>query len=257
MAFEKPTYSPVDSDDNDKAFDFERAQQSVMESKGRLRNWVFLIIPTFISGATVLALLVLANSISTSSLAGNHFEGTPGSSQSSHHTYEPTTTGKWRSCGVTPTEARDRGCIFDTISFSWQVPDCYDSELVEAFSRLPNPFPFYADPAGTIELPWSEVGKGDRAMFVPWAHHLWHCGFLWRKMHRAIIAGKPVDSYIGSYGHTEHCTYIMVEENAHHDMSEVNTIMPLKFPYCGPGENQWVGGTNFTAHGLDAWKSPI
>jgi hypothetical protein len=26
----------------------------------------------------------------------------------------------------------------------------------------------------------------------------------------------------------------------------VNTIMALKFPYCGPGRLQWLGGTNFT-----------
>jgi hypothetical protein len=38
----------------------------------------------------------------------------------------------------------------------------------------------------------------------------------------------------------------MVEENRKHSMEDVNTIMALKFPYCGMGEQQWVGGTNFT-----------
>lgn len=205
---------------------------------------------------TVLALLVLAKSFQHSSTTANPPAAAtpytqPGAAglEPATATYQPSHTNPHlHSCGNTADEARARGCIFDTISFSWLVPECYDGELVDEFSRLPVHFPFYADPEGSVELPWSEVEKGERTMYVPWSHHLWHCGFLWRKMHRAIMAGKPIDSYIGSYEHTVHCTHIMVAENAQHTMEEVNTEMALKFPYCGPGKTQWTGGTNFTGH---------
>ena len=89
-----------------------------------------------------------------------------------------------------------------------------------------------------------KVRLGEGPCYVPWAHHLWHCGFLWRKMHKAVMAKTPVDSYIGNYTHTEHCSAIMAGEV--HGMLEVNTFMALKFPYCGDGELQWTAGTNYT-----------
>src|ERR1700759_2793022 len=39
-------------------------------------------------------------------------------------------------CGNSSSEARDLGCKFDVISFSWLPPSCYDSSLSSAFASL-------------------------------------------------------------------------------------------------------------------------
>ena len=247
-----PGYQPAPRDDSsDSDVLLEKAPISYRTST-RKRDLAFLLIPSLISVGTVVALLVLATTVAHSTARqspvimhnfrpDHEYHGYHGS-----HDVEVVTTPGVKHCGKTAAEARKLGCVFDTISFSWLVPECYDQQLVEEFDKLPVKFPFFYDPNGKSEAPWEEVVKGERAMYVPWSHHLWHCGFLWRKMHRALMAGVPIDSYIGNYTHTEHCTQIMVEENRQHAMEDVNTIMALKFPVCTMGEQQWVGGTNFT-----------
>lgn len=206
----KSDYTPALPDDlsSEEGIQYEKAHQYYRVGI-RKRDIAFLVIPTVISVGTTIALLLLANNIYGSDHAhgtvknfreGNEYHGYHGS-----HDVVVIETPGVKYCGHTAAEARKLGCIFDTISFSWLVPECYDQELVDEFDKLPVKFPFYYDPEGKSEAPWSEVVKGERAMFVPWSHHLWHCGFLWRKMHRAVMAGVPVDSYIGNYTHTEHC----------------------------------------------------
>jgi len=241
--------APTDDASSEDEIQLEKARQYYRRSTKK-RDLAFLLIPSLVSVGTVIALFVLANTVAHSSGVTVDIENfRPGHAYHGYHgahDVDVMNSPGVKHCGHTAEEARKLGCIFDTISFSWLVPECYDQQLVEEFDKLPVKFPFYYDPEGTTEAPWEEVVKGERAMFVPWSHHLWHCGFLWRKMHRALMGGVPVDSYIGNYTHTVHCTQIMVEENREHKMSEVNTIMALKFPICIMGEQQWVAGTNFT-----------
>lgn len=248
-----PVRTSTDNEDDSTSLDFEKAQRSLQKPKNKLRSYAFLVIPAIISAATVLILLITAGSIKHKTATVEeghhtpHLDHSEHSDHSGYHGYEPLTYSQaGLHCGSTAEEARSRGCIFDTISFAWLMPECYDAELVEQFTHIPYKFNFYTDKENNIAYPWSEVEKGERAMYVPWSHHLWHCGFLFKKMHRAVMAGKPVDSYIGNMTHTEHCMHLMIVENVQHKLDAVNTIMELKFPYCGPGNNQWVGGTNFT-----------
>lgn len=251
-----PVRASTDNEDEATLSSFKEAQMSLKRPSNRLRNCAFLVIPAVISAVTALVLLILANSINNKVGAGHGHANkeycTPHPDHSNHpgyHGYDPLTWSQaGRHCGSTAEEARAKGCIFDTISFAWLMPECYDAELVEEFSHIPYKFNFYTtkEKETAVAYPWSEVEKGERAMYVPWSHHLWHCGFLYKKMHRAIMAGKPVDSYIGNFTHTEHCMHLMIVENIQHDLNDLNTIMELKFPYCGPGNLQWLGGTNFT-----------
>lgn len=207
----KSDYTPASHDDS--SSEDIRYEKAHLYYRGgmRKRDLAFLVIPTIISVGTTIALLILGNRI----YGSDHAHGTVKNFREGHeyHGYHGShdvaiiETPGVKYCGQTAAEARKLGCIFDTISFSWLIPECYDQELVHEFDKLPVKFPFFYDPEGKSEAPWSEVEKGERAMFVPWSHHLWHCGFLWRKMHRALMAGVPVDSYIGNYTHTEHCQY--------------------------------------------------
>lgn len=243
------------SEDEGDALKFSEAQMEYRKPEGRWRNWAFLIIPAAVSAVTALVLLFVAGSLSDHNEHKNAAAVTTAVEPqvavlphaSGYQGYQPLSYSQaGLHCGSTAAEARSRGCIFDTISFAWLMPECYDAELVEQFSHIPYKFDFFTSKDNGVAYPWSEVQKGERMMYVPWAHHLWHCGYLFKKMHRAIMAGKPVDSYIGNMTHTEHCMHLMIVENIEHDLTAVNTIMELKFPYCGPGNLQWTGGTNFT-----------
>lgn len=260
-------YSRVESDDAYEEQELEKSSRNFDEPTIKKR-FGYLVLPVIVAISLLISILALANVTTQSNSAGqvhhnalhhyqsthNDYKSTHDDSKSTHDDYKsthndhkPTLDPYYTNCGNTAKEARARGCIFDTISFTWLVPECYDEELIAEFDKLPIVWHFYADAAGTQEVPWDVVERGERALFVPWAHHLWHCAFGWRKMHRAVVAGVPVDSYIGSYPHTKHCSQMMVEENSKHPMEEVNTIMTLKFPYCGAGELQWTAGTNYTA----------
>ena len=264
-AWKSADYSPVTDDnssdeENHHAFQSEKARLYASWRSPTKKSLLFLVIPIAVSIGTVVGLLTLANLAYMHSHGGVHggnsappavVEAPHSHSHESHsysHGYPPDrepahSAPLGRSCGKTSEEARRNGCIFDTISFSWLVPECYDHELVEEFDKKIHT-PFFKDTAGTMQATMDEVRTGDNSYYVPWEHHLWHCGFLWRKMHKSIMAGTPVDSYIGNYTHTEHCSAIMAGEI--HGMEEVNTVMNLKFPYCGMGDLQWTCGTNCT-----------
>ena len=252
-------YSPVTSDDVSEEHDLEKSSRKYEEPTIKKR-FGYLVLPVIVAISLLISIVALANVTTQSNSSDRvHHDAMDHDAvhqdaahqEAAHHDVahhdKPTHNYLYTNCGNTFEEARARGCLFDTISFSWLAPECHDEELVAEFDKLPIVWHFYTDPAGTQEVPMDVVERGERALYVPWSHHLWHCSFLWRKMHRAVMAGTPVDSYIGLYAHTKHCSQIMVAENSLHPMDEVNTIMTLKFPYCGEGELQWTAGTNYTA----------
>lgn len=140
-----------------------------------------------------------------------------------------------RDCGSTAIEARKRGCRFDPISFSWLSPECYDSELVDSFLAM-NRWAWYTSkadsPRHTVAMPYRIVALGEQDhLWVTREFHIHHCTFQWKKMHRAILGGKPIDGYIGNYSHTEHCEHVLVEPETRR--SSVDVRIQRKFTTCG------------------------
>lgn len=132
-------------------------------------------------------------------------------------------------CGSSRQEALAMGCKFDPMSFSWLQPDCYDSELTSQFLTL-RQWRWTTDRAGSDEVSFDDVMKGKHELlYVSWEYHLLHCTYMWRKMHRAVLAGKRVDGYIGNYNHTSHCEKMLMENTA---LDEINTIIRTKFVTC-------------------------
>lgn len=149
-------------------------------------------------------------------------------------------------CGSTPSEAWDRGCIFETTLSLWVPPDCYDFELETVYLQQPD-LKFYRDVNLTEEVPLREVKTGKSpGWFVPWDHHVRHCSFAWRKFHRAAAFGKKVDGYVLQYAHTEHCIKMMTEpEKWRTDMTQFDMAM---YPNCGK-----EGGFNVNAQHRGEW----
>jgi hypothetical protein len=111
-------------------------------------------------------------------------------------------------CGHSIKEARALGCVFDPMSFAWQRPECYNTELVNDFLSaydwhfFPN-----AEPSPHEEFPREEWMRGDHlGVFGAWAWHMYHCSYSWRKFHIALTEGRPLDSDVLDPEHTTHCS---------------------------------------------------
>jgi hypothetical protein len=135
-------------------------------------------------------------------------------------------------CGSNPVEARKRGCIFDTMSFTWVRPECDDRELSVDFRRRYG-YRYYEDDAGRTEVPYQIVQLGERDLYSSWEQHLVHCLYTWRKLHRSHEIGRPVDSYIANINHTWHCGEQWIEQlNNPSAPQTLNTLIYVKYTKC-------------------------
>ena len=149
-------------------------------------------------------------------------------------------------CGSTPAEAKERGCIFETTLSLWVPPECYDFELETIYLQQPG-LKYYRDVNLTEEVSLREVKTGESiGWFVPWDHHVRHCSFAFRKLHRAAAYGKKIDGYVLQYAHTEHCLKMMTEpEDWRSSITQFDMRM---FPNCGK-----EGGYNVNSKHRGEW----
>ena len=110
-------------------------------------------------------------------------------------------------CGNSSEEAIKNGCVMDFIPGGWVHPDCYDKDIEREFLEYAD-WHWYADPWGNQELSEDFMRQtgGPSPVYVSMEYHDAHCAYTWRKLHRAILRGTPIDSQIGAYQHTEHCS---------------------------------------------------
>jgi hypothetical protein len=145
------------------------------------------------------------------------------------------TDGAIYSCGDSVPEAKSLGCIFDIMSFTWVHPACDDPELTAEFETARD-WKWYIEyhgergNVGLISI--EDIRTGNFDAWVPWEYHTLHCTFLWRKMHRALIFGRPMDNYIADYNHTTHCQEMLLKGEWRGN-DQVNTHVSRKFTTCG------------------------
>ncbi|RFU31574.1 hypothetical protein B7463_g4768, partial [Scytalidium lignicola] len=81
------------------------------------------------------------------------------------------------SCGSSVPEAKSLGCIFDTMSFIWVHPACYDHELTVEF-EMARDWKWYTEyhgEKGNGELiSMDDVRTGNFDAWVPWEFHTVH-----------------------------------------------------------------------------------
>lgn len=134
-------------------------------------------------------------------------------------------------CGTSADEARSRGCIFELTGSSWVTPECYDPVTEQEFLSFKD-WHYYRDFNYTEEVPISEVRQGNgNGYFVHHDYHQAHCGFLLKKMHRAVNAGRKVDGLIKALSHTTHCIEWMLDPPMEH--FNIPQFAYTKFPNCG------------------------
>jgi hypothetical protein len=125
-------------------------------------------------------------------------------------------TGKetqYTNSGSNPSVARGRNCSFDLLSFSWQTPECFDGELINAFLTHPSrPWLYYSSPSSNETMAPEVVTQGDTVAYVAWEYHVVHCTYMWMQMHRASAERGFADSHVDSWAHTRHCQIVSLEQ---------------------------------------------
>lgn len=159
----------------------------------------------------------------------------------------PALTSPVTQCGSTPEEARSLGCIFEVTLSLWVPPQCYDSELEKIYLQQPG-LNFYRDVNLTDQVSIDDVKLGSSpGWFVPWDHHIRHCEFAFRKLHRAAQSAKYIDGYVLQYAHTEHCLKMFTEpEDWRTGITQFDAAM---WPNCNGKE----GGYNVNSKQRNAW----
>jgi hypothetical protein len=118
---------------------------------------------------------------------------------------EPHHTVPWKDCGHSGEEARAKGCVFDVVLVAWLQPECFDSELHEAYLSNHN-YPFWLDRNLTKTMTLEEVrlGKHD-TVYSSAEFHLVHCAYFLEHSIRGFRKGGMVDNVTLDNEHTEHC----------------------------------------------------
>lgn len=146
-------------------------------------------------------------------------------------------------CGQSETveEAREKGCVFDPMSWIWVRPECYDAELVAEFMNSTD-FSWHTEPKLKPEtkLGMDVIFRGDHPkLFTQKDYHTVHCfvrllpassflgnpgltqltpsQYMMKKMHKAILEHRPIDSYLTEWHHTNHCGMVMLNDILHED----------------------------------------
>lgn len=146
------------------------------------------------------------------------------------------TPASWHNgdCGNSVADAQAQGCKFDIVLHAWLPPACItaeddaDAEEIYAMedwqwgttSHL-NESAVSIDQirTGTYEFLWTST---------EW--HLAHCTFVWRRLHRAILDGRMIDSYTSNYHHTKHCQHMLLAAKTGEKLP--STKIFAKYPTC-------------------------
>lgn len=196
--------------------------------------------------AAIFILSILIVVVEITSHAGFHAVSTrPASEPEAQRTIFPdqSTDNLTRNhCGSSPAEAKELGCLFDELSFAWQVPECFDKQTIGEFLEA-GKWEFFADEDGKAPVAHDELGLGegrDSAVHVTWAFHITHCLFLRRQMMRVLERGGAMDSHLGAYKHTVHCGKTMLKWASM--AGNMHTQAPVIYPVCKP-LREWRAST--------------
>lgn len=115
-------------------------------------------------------------------------------------------------CGDSWEEAKAMGCHFDVMASRWYSPECFDEEALQEMLLEPQVnYTWFADPDHTSQLDPGTAMAGEFEKIYPlYDFHIGHCLYLWRKLHRAVLHNRPLDDELFSYGHTVHCTRLIL-----------------------------------------------
>ncbi|MCJ1329940.1 hypothetical protein MMC10_006621 [Thelotrema lepadinum] len=135
-------------------------------------------------------------------------------------------------CGTTAAEAEARNCHFDMIRLAWLPDACKDASLLAEFDTKVAGIPFFWDKAGTIPLAAEDMAWATGEFWSWRVFHKHHCAYSLMKMHRALAAGRRVDSKM-HLKHTRHCTLNLMNDTVPNEVVWAK-VKKISFPDCIP-----------------------
>lgn len=203
-----PSITSSDAENGSTQLDYQRKARKWTKNQIYTRFAVgFALLVIFLTGAFILDVL---NKDSSSGVVPNAPPPTKeGGSKVIEH------------CGLSAQEAKDRGCLWDIMSFGWIHPSCYDKEESDRWLAKYGPFEWYVDEGqpmdekerplnGTLTKPLTlEEIPYTQAVWTTQGYHIMHCMYLLKMVHVAALHDAPVSNEAVNLGHTDHCVGII------------------------------------------------
>jgi hypothetical protein len=213
------------------------------QRRNRILSYVAVVAGTSLVWILVIMLLgpgspTPAHNASSSSSAPSHMESSHESTHKSSSSHESThksssshqappdrfnitTNARLLSCGNSPLEAREAGCIYDILLNNWVPAPCADQEWVDEYMDDES-WGGYEDEAMTRRLTVAEMSE--RAFYYTSIRdHVNHCAIMWKKQFTVLYeVRKHFDTVISSPGHTEHCAQYLM------DIADANFTHPTR-----------------------------
>jgi len=138
--------------------------------------------------------------------------------------------GKILDCGGNPSEARDKGCVYDVMMQDWVPEPCYDSVLTERYLAEGN-WKWYADGDGNTTISDEDIRKGEHgSAWMATSYHKAHCVFSWLKIIRALRNNWGISQELLSYDHVMHCAHGALKESS--DDEGLGVRAPTNYAKC-------------------------
>jgi hypothetical protein len=185
--------------------------QNLQQRCTRLRR-----IAITLSLAVFVAILVAAITIVvTKPSKGHRKDWHPEDFHGDVHVTSPTkASDRVHHCGNSSAQARELGCKFHQLTWSWLPPEC-PSYANELFMNAPDrPWVYYEDieaKAVVDEASWEEVLNGERKVFVQQREHSTHCVFMLLSIAQIVRDRTSYHEKMVKYEHMEHCAYMLLD----------------------------------------------
>jgi hypothetical protein len=136
-------------------------------------------------------------------------------------------------CGTSPQEARDRGCKFDLVLYSWVPAPCYDEEIQIAYRKRESEWYRNRGGVGGEKIPQDRAALGiEESMWLSWDYHDYHCQFIWKMMTRILRnTSMGVPGRLLEYHHTDHCIEVLKGIDPG-PATDISTIVSLNYSTC-------------------------
>ncbi|KAK3613793.1 hypothetical protein LTR56_027673 [Elasticomyces elasticus] len=114
-------------------------------------------------------------------------------------------------CGATWQEAKASGCRFDIPAGRWYSEVCASFDVLDVMLQEIQ-LEWFADEEHIVPVSQEVAYAGEYEWLYPLHdYHVLHCLYLWRCFHIAVLEYRMIDADLLSYGHTLHCTKMIMK----------------------------------------------
>ncbi|OLN94173.1 hypothetical protein CCHL11_07200 [Colletotrichum chlorophyti] len=208
LGFRDDTKTPELTDDNttdvDSSHHYHQQQACKLCRRPRLLRDVVVCLGTSLFWIVVFYFLMPSPRTNPSSASTDaRIEWSPDHNFIAQY-HNVTSNAELVTCGDTLAEAKESGCVYDTLLNHWVPAQCYDREFVIEYED-DNSWTAFSDFNLTQRIPVERMGEYE-SYYTSVRDHVNHCSMIWKKQFWTLFEDRKVfDSVISNTAHTEHC----------------------------------------------------